>query len=1490
MRNDIEISSGDSASGPEHIIRKGAISLFNFLRELTELRTKTIRTIENYERVIWFSKIPREPGCQCIAWHQGNESEHEDVWIEIQKPRLKDGPGPPAELVPWLEPDEITDSSIELPELRQHIIVSSSSQNGDNAAEVSYQYLEDTPEIKKIWERFIEEKWLPWAEEDRRLQVVQTVYTDLFSLYQKQQRLGEEFEVIIGLGYLTWETSGSQRVMRHLITVQTNLHFDAARGIISLGPAGEGPCPTLEQDMLEPKERPEIAELRALEEQIAKIGDDDVWDPTKIQSILKGWVYAASPHGEFSDKLERQKEVQKEPKVYLAPAIILRKRTERSLLRVYKEILSQIQEGSDIPLGIKRFIKVMDDLDVSYDDNVCEDDEDEAVYTQKDLLFPLPANKEQREIAIKLARRQGVLVQGPPGTGKSHTIANLICHLLAEGHRILVTSHTARALKVLQKKIPGELSALCVSLLGNDREALQALEDSVQKITDKHNHWDPKENKNEIRNLEQELDQARRREAEVLQKLRAVREKETYEHSLRWGSYKGTAKTIAERLRQEEARYGWLQERFEENQDPPLSNQEVSELLDLLCNVGGADVDRLVENNQESLQKIPIPDDFELLVHQEAEATKRYDNSDFDRKHPGYSALEGANPETREALKDRLDDLLKSFGNVARHIEPWTEKAGFEIMADKDRHWRELLLITREHLETIGECARWAGELTVTGLCDKDHKMVQSDAKALLSHLKKGGRIGWGPFRSKVVKRTLYLLKEIRVDGKLCNNPRELEDLLAYLDIIGRLETLRKHWSEHADVSAATIAEQVAKYNDLCEPLEAALELHAKIPELRAIVQKISGLYEPVWHSTKALDKLLGAVTAAIFSENFDCVSMQLRYIEENIRLIYGHKGIPEAMREVLEAIQTRDIDSYWRAYQTLEKLDCLKNLFERLKQSAPKLASQLETNPEGPDWKERLIDFESAWNWARTDLWFRRLNDSRIGEGLRRELDQIISQKADLIGKLAEARAWGHCFMRLTEHERQHLIAWTKAMRRIGKGTGKYAPMHRKAAREHMEECRSAIPAWIMPVYRVAETVRPGKDLFDVVIIDEASQSGVEALFLFYLAKKVIVVGDDKQISPDYFVTREDVSLLRERHIADLPHSDAIGVDNSLFDIAEIRYGGRIRLREHFRCMPEIIQFSNNLCYRSEPLIPLKQYGAGRLDPIVTQHVQHGYLKGERSVVNPPEADALVDKIVECCENSEYEGKSMGVISLLGHQQAREIESRLLKDLGPEVMEKRELVCGDAYAFQGDERDIIFLSMVSAPMENRRIGTLADQKAERRFNVAVSRAKEQVWLFHSVTLNDLSPKCLRYQLLEYCLNPRVAPTGYDGDLVKLKELARTARREKEKPPKPFDSWFEVDIFLKIINRGFRVLPQFEIAGYWIDLVVEGMQGRLAVECDGDYWHGIERYEDDMARQRKLERCGMTFWRIRDSEFARDPDEALEGLWAELERLKIIAC
>lgn len=82
-------------------------------------------------------------------------------------------------------------------------------------------------------------------------------------------------------------------------------------------------------------------------------------------------------------------------------------------------------------------------------------------------------------------RSRSVVVQGPPGTGKTHTISNLIGHLLSQGKSILVTTHTTKALRVLRDKVPDMLKPLCASVLGSDQLARRQLESAVSSTTER---------------------------------------------------------------------------------------------------------------------------------------------------------------------------------------------------------------------------------------------------------------------------------------------------------------------------------------------------------------------------------------------------------------------------------------------------------------------------------------------------------------------------------------------------------------------------------------------------------------------------------------------------------------------------------------------------------------------------------------------------------------------------------------------------------------------------------------------------------------------------------------------------------------------------------------------------------------------------------------------------------------------------------------------
>jgi very-short-patch-repair endonuclease len=143
------------------------------------------------------------------------------------------------------------------------------------------------------------------------------------------------------------------------------------------------------------------------------------------------------------------------------------------------------------------------------------------------------------------------------------------------------------------------------------------------------------------------------------------------------------------------------------------------------------------------------------------------------------------------------------------------------------------------------------------------------------------------------------------------------------------------------------------------------------------------------------------------------------------------------------------------------------------------------------------------------------------------------------------------------------------------------------------------------------------------------------------------------------------------------------------------------------------------------------------------------------------------------------------------------------------------------------------------------------------------------MWCIRSISADELHPDDVRGRFIRYCQNPAQVD------------------RAIEDAENRFDSDFERDVYRHLIARGYRVKVQHPVGRFRIDLVVEGRGGRLAVELDGDAYHGPDQWESDRNRQAILERLGWTFHRIRGSAYYRDPDAALASLWDRLESLGI---
>ena len=403
-------------------------------------------------------------------------------------------------------------------------------------------------------------------------------------------------------------------------------------------------------------------------------------------------------------------------------------------------------------------------------------------------------------------------------------------------------------------------------------------------------------------------------------------------------------------------------------------------------------------------------------------------------------------------------------------------------------------------------------------------------------------------------------------------------------------------------------------------------------------------------------------------------------------------------------------------------------------------------------------------------------------------------------------------------------------------------------------------------------DNLRISKNKFDIVIIDEASQSDISALAIMYLAKKIIIVGDDEQVSPSAVgLNVEKMSGLADMYIKGMiPNDHLYDMKSSLYDIAKTTFP-TLMLKEHFRCVPSIIGYSNRLSYDYK-IKPLRDDSNVLTKPAtIAYHVDGQRETGKR---NDIEAKSIVALMISCMEQPEYEGMTFGAISLLGDEQARVINDLAIEKISLQDYEKRKILCGNASNFQGDERDIIFISLVDSnegegPL--RMTGEGIGKSTKQRYNVAVSRAKNQVWVVHSLDVNnDLKSGDMRKELIEYVTNP-----------------SDFAQQEAEIKAKA-DSPFEVSVANYLVKNGYHIVQQWAVGSYRIDMVAVCRHRKIAIECDGELYHsGEDKVREDMERQAILERLGWRFIRIRGSEYYRNPNKTMERVISELTEFEI---
>ncbi|MDR5659998.1 AAA domain-containing protein [Serpentinicella sp. ANB-PHB4] len=1460
---------------------KKVSQIFEYLLAVKNLSEKTVMNISQYDEIWWQRDIPNYEGC-----YLEGKGINEEAWLEVHKQVISPAPILPVSLkgwvIKWDKPEERPTVKEKIAKVKEKEedkkIQLSTLEDKENqeqlelAEEIEYEYFDQDKKRMEIFHEWIENIWKVWAEEALQKKSIQKLYTKFFSLLQRIQRERDDIELAWGHGLLTWNVNG-KTIKRPMLVTSLELKFDAKKGIFSMVPTSKGTL--METDMLQGIEIPYIKRLQEIGRQIEGT-ELDLWNEEAISPLLEEIVNTINPDGKYEKNDDQVKNSKGIPIVTYEPMIFLRKAGGRLWDVELNGILEKIKEGYTVPETIEML--TTDDIKSikALDDKIERLSREAWQAVGEDLLFPLPTNTEQKMIAEKLSKSGGVVVQGPPGTGKSHTIANLICHLLAHGKRVLVTSEKERALKVLKDKIPVEIRDLCVSILGADSESIRDLENSIKNIAENLDGLSPELLEKEVERIKKELYEIRKNKAKYHNLIKQAGELENKKICI--ADKVMTPLDIGKWLKDNQ-QHDWMPDVLNLDQQCPLTNSEISSFFELAGVLKKEDIEGLGKKRP-IVGELPNTAEFQEKVQYITEIEKELSEREVYIK--GWK-------ESKEVYID-LEENKKKIEAVYEDLKKLNEKWLKTILEDsllsgeRKETWKALIVECKEKNQQIKVLDKELLEYEISFPTELNPTLVREDLVFVENRLKENKGIGW-VFKNILGRKYRYLFEKLLVNNLPIRNKEDISILLQYIDRSDMKKKLILKWNrimEEIEGPELTVDIRRFTYNvdELIEKVDIALSWkELKIKPIESFVEKLGISETAKWEEQPWFEKIIYGLDVLKVKHIYQNAKVYFDQLKTN--LVRGKEANDAHIvwTHLLTALFNKDVEAWNTVYMEVVRLEGLEDdyhtyldLKSRLNEVAPKWASHIISQGGKGTALEIPQDWEIAWVWSQLTWYLRDLNEKTNLEELEEKLNQETKREIKVLKDLVAKSTWLAQNKRTTQAQGRSLYAWMRAIQRIGKGTGKYANMYRKEAKEEMKVSKGAIPVWIMPINRVIENIELSKDLFDVIIVDESSQSNLMSLCALMRAKKAVIVGDDNQISPESVGTNiGDIHELINRHLDGIPQASRFEMKTSLYEIANQVFESKIVLKEHFRCVPEIIQFSNDLMYEGK-MLPLRQPLSEEVlePPVSAVFVEEGFRSEEtRKTINEPEAEAIANHIKQCCEDPVYQGKTMGVISLQGHDQAKLIEELLREAIGEEEMIDRKVVCGDAYFFQGDERDVMFLSLVAA--SNMRAGVLSKRSDYQRFNVAASRAKDQMFLYHSIQLGDLSPQCARYRLLQYCKNPYRVQEEID----KVKDL--------------FDSKFEEDVYRIITAKGYRVIPQVKIGtlGKRIDMVIEGMRNRLAVECDGDRWHGLDKWEEDIERQRILERVGWTFWRIRGSVFYRNPQKAMDFLWSKLEEMEI---
>jgi superfamily I DNA/RNA helicase len=1438
------------------------IRVLKFLQEFDLAKTPPIFNLAEQSWKQYFDELPHYSMIQVGAHFKylkqvfENQNLVEGNFI-LKSGRPTESVCPPPSVVAenWLKP------GWETPGVEPQVHLSKTYKNLVGKT-VTYSF-DDSPERVEGFEDWLEER-RKWEASEINVHEALNVFGEYFELWSKLRRESEKYQLFVGDGIFCWESPSG--LIRHPLLIQkVQLEFNSLVPEFVIRDAFDPP--TLHTAILrflgiDGKHISDYQQI-LIQSHIHPLGGEETSD------FLKEFVQGLWPDGLYFESPEDVEKTQA-PYIHRQPLLYLG-RANQGYSDAVEKYIQHLYQTDFIPESLVRIVGI--DTGRSFK---LKDQESK----RSEVLLTKAANSEQERVIRQLDKTGAVSVQGPPGTGKSHTIANLIGHLLAQNKSILVASHASKALRVVRQQVVAPLRPLCVSLLDSDEESSKQLEESVTGIVDYLSRTSSKKISKDIEKLEKKREELNSRFAEIKADLFKVLANEYQELEL-CGQGKVTPAQAAQQLRREKKQYAWLPGPIEHRPDFPLTDEDMMSLYEINSRLSAEDIEMLEATLPDPTQ-IPTLDQFREVF--DALSALKQENLKKGKgmwRHADHSAKQ---------LRLLLDKVTQAMAIVdpesawvmecidAGRREPWEIKP-----------WKTLISLVATLCIEIPVREEFVLSVGPKVNSENTNDEIIRICKEICAHLEKGKKL------NKLTKMFKSDWKEViescRVnDGKLVEL-EHFQAIIYHLEIKMLREELRRRWDHQMEPLGCPTYKKLGRrpektarqytekiklaitwFDEIWNPCEALSEelglewrhLLKKAPVSNSAFSDIVRLKEVV---TGELQPVID--TRIKFIERKDLNEIQQKWYD------YFH-GLPKkeasyVLTKVFRgAVKKGNYDHYLQAWQRLNELVDLKPDYEkrqvllsRLEPIAPNWAAAIAAWQSPHDEGKLPGDIQKAWTHRYLDQALTKILTADF-DALQKELDVANGELQDVTAQYIEKKSWRAQLERTGLKQQQALNGWLALHKKMGRGTGKQVGKLKKEARKTLLECRQAVPVWIMPISRVLESFDLTTTKFDVLIVDEASQSDIRALSVFALARDVVVVGDHEQVSP-YAVgfKIEKIQDLIDEMLDDIPNKQLYDGKTSIYDLARQSFGGTIRLLEHFRCVPDIIQFSNHLCYNNE-ILPLRDPSASDLFPhLVAHHVPEATAHNK---VNHREALEIASLILAMCRMPAYEDLTMGVISMVGTEQAVVIDTILRKRLTVSEYKKRRILCGNASQFQGDERDVILLSMVDSPT-GKPLHLRQRDEAKKVFNVASSRACNQLWVVHSLKPDrDLKPGDLRYKLIKHAQDP-----------IGLRK--KTIIKEEV-----FKSDLQRSVFKELQRQKYQVLLNFAVGLRTIDIVAQGEdRRRLAIQCDGECIKTEEDLIFEMEYYMTLRRLNWDISHIRSTEYYTNPEKTFKQL---LNRLK----